>query len=90
MLWNGNECGKTKVMGISNVPSPLQVIINQKQRKNVEYFRYFGSMITNGEKCTREIKSRIDLTKSALNRKTNLFTSKLNLRKELANATFGV
>jgi hypothetical protein len=50
-----------------------------------EYFSYFGSMITNDARCTREIKSRIVTVKAAFNKEKNLFTSKLdlNLRKKL-------
>ena len=42
-------------------------------------------MITNDAGCTREIKSRIAMAKSALNKKKTLFTSTLdlNLRKKL-------
>jgi len=43
-------------------------------------------MLTNDERCTREIKSRIAMAKAAFkNKKKNLFTSKLdlNLRKKL-------
>jgi hypothetical protein len=42
-------------------------------------------MITNDARCTREIKSRIAMAKSALNKKKTLFTSTLdlNLRKKL-------
>jgi hypothetical protein len=42
-------------------------------------------MITNGERCTREFKSRIAMAKSAFNATKNVSTSKLdlNLRKEL-------
>jgi hypothetical protein len=42
-------------------------------------------MITNDARCTREIKSRIAMAKSAFSKKKNLFTSKLdlNLRKKL-------
>jgi hypothetical protein len=58
MLWNGNECEKTKVKGISRQPSPLQVMTDQKQLENVEYFSSLGSII-NGARCTWEIKSRI-------------------------------
>jgi hypothetical protein len=60
-------------------------MIDQKQLKNVEYFSYLGSMITNDARCTREIKSRISMAKAAFNKKKNLFTSKLdlNLRKKL-------
>jgi hypothetical protein len=53
--------------------------------ENVEYFNYLGSMITSDAMCTREIKSRIAMAKTAFNKKKNLFTSKLelNLRKKL-------
>jgi hypothetical protein len=58
-------------------------MIGQKQLENVEYFNFLGSMITNGARCTREIKSRIATAKAASTR--SLFTSKLdlNLRKKL-------
>jgi hypothetical protein len=32
----------------------------------VEYFSYFGSMITNDARCTRKIKSSIAMAKAAL------------------------
>ena len=55
--------------------------------ENVEYFNYFGSMITNYARCTREIKSRTALAKAALNKKKTLFTGTLDLtlRNKLAN-----
>jgi hypothetical protein len=70
---------KTKVLRISRQPSPVQIMIDQKQPENVEYFNYFGSMITNDARCTRETKSRIATTKAAFNKKKALFTSKLDL-----------
>jgi hypothetical protein len=55
-------------------------MIHQKQLENIEYFNYFGSMITNDARCTCEMKSRIAMEKAAFNKKKkNLFTSKLNL-----------
>jgi hypothetical protein len=65
MLWNGNECGKikTKVIRISRLPSSIQIMIDQKQLENVEYFNYLSSMITNDANCTHEIKSRIVMQK---------------------------
>jgi hypothetical protein len=77
---------KTKVMRISRQPSPIKIMIHQKQLENVEYFNYLGSMITNDARCTREIKSRIAMAEAAFNKKKKtLFTSKLdlNLRKKL-------
>jgi hypothetical protein len=76
---------KTKVMRISRQPSPIKITIDQKQLENVEYFNYLGSMITNDERCTHEIKSRTAMAKAGINKKKTLFTSKLylNLRKKL-------
>jgi len=56
-----------------------------KQLENVECFKYLGSMLTNDGRCTCEIKSRIAMGKAAFNKKTTLFTRKLdlNLRKKL-------
>jgi hypothetical protein len=83
--WHGMETNveRTKVMRMSRQPSPVQIMMNQKQLENVEYFKYLGSMISNDARCTREIKSRFAVAKSAFNKKT-LFTSKLhlNLRKK--------
>ena len=76
---------KTKVMRISRQPSPVTIMIGQKQLDNVERFNYLGSMLTNDGRCTREIKSRIAMAKVAFNKKKALFTSKLDLdlRKKL-------
>jgi hypothetical protein len=48
---------------IKGTPSPLHIIIHQKQLGNVECFHYVGSMITNDASCAREIKSRIAMQK---------------------------
>jgi hypothetical protein len=57
----------------------------QKQLKNVEYFSYLASRITNDARCKRKIKFRIALANSASNKKKFFFTIKLvlNLRKRL-------
>jgi hypothetical protein len=41
----------------------MEIMIDHRQQKNVEYFNYLGSMIINDAKCTREIKSRTDMAK---------------------------
>jgi len=77
---------KAKVMTISRQPSPVQIMIHQKQLENVEHLNYLGSMITNDARCTWEIKYKISMANAALNKKKKtLFTSKLglNLRKKL-------
>jgi hypothetical protein len=50
-------------MRISRQPSPIQIMIDEKQQKNVEYFNYPGGMIANDTGCNREIKSRIMMAK---------------------------
>ena len=76
---------KTKVMRISKQPSPITIMIDQKQLENVECFKYLGSILTNDGRCTCEIKSRIAIAKASFNKKKILFTSTLdlNLRKKL-------
>jgi hypothetical protein len=66
---------------ITHIP---QIMIDQKQTKNVQYLNYLGSMITNDARCTREMKSRIATEKASFNKMKTLFTGKLdlNLRKE--------
>jgi len=85
MLWNGNECGKTKVMRISRQPLPVKIIIDQKQLENVESCKYLSSILRNDGRCTCEIKCRIAMAKAALNKKRTLLTSTmdLELRKKL-------
>ena len=68
---------KTKVMRISRQPSPVTIMIDQKQLENVECFKYLGSMLTNDRRCTCEIKSRIAMAKAAFNKKKTLFASNL-------------
>jgi len=63
-----------------NLPRDLiWIMIDQKQPKNVEHFNYVGSMITNYARCIRGIKSKIALAKAASNKRTTLFTNKLEL-----------
>jgi len=73
-------------MRISRQPSPIQIMLDQKQPENVEYFRYLGSMRTCNARCPREIKSRMAMAKATFSKKTKiLVTSKLdlNLKKKL-------
>ena len=76
---------KAKVNGISRQPFSVDVMTNQKQLENVEYFNYLGNMITNDARCTLEIKFKTAMAKAAFNKKMIIFTSKLdlNLRKKL-------
>jgi len=64
---------------MSRHPSPVQVMIDQKQPETVVYFSWVA-VITNGARCTQEIKFRIDMAKTAFDKKKTLFTSKLDLK----------
>jgi hypothetical protein len=76
---------QTKVMRISRHPVPVKIMIEQKQLKDVEYFKYWGRILTNDGRCTCEIKCRIAMAKVEFNKKRALFTSTLDLelRKKL-------
>ena len=63
---------KTKVMGVSRQPSPAQIMIDHKHPENVEYFNYFGGMITNDARFAREIISMIVMGKATFNKKKSL------------------
>jgi hypothetical protein len=47
----------TQVMRISSQLSPVQIMIDQKQQENMEYFNYLGYTITNDARSTHEINS---------------------------------
>jgi hypothetical protein len=79
MLWNGNGCGKTKLMRISRQPTPVKIMIDQRQIENVESFKYLDSILTDDVRCTCEIKCWIAMGKTAFNKKRNLFTRTLDL-----------
>jgi hypothetical protein len=56
---------KTKSTRISRQPPPLEIMIDQKQPENMEYFNCVCSLITYDARWTCEIKSRIAMTKAA-------------------------
>jgi hypothetical protein len=50
---------KTKVMRISRKPSPLQMMIDHKQLKNMENFKYVSSMTKSDARYTRKMKCMV-------------------------------
>jgi hypothetical protein len=64
---------KSKVMRILRQPSPVTIVIDQKQLENVDCFKYLGSILTNDGRCTCEIQSRIAMAKAAFNKKKTLY-----------------
>jgi len=75
------------VMRISRQPSPVQFMTDQKQQKNVEYFNYFRSVITNCARCTRDSKYRIATEKVACNKKADSFQHQIGLKLKKATST---
>ena len=73
---------KTKVMRISRQPSPVTIMIDQKQLENVECFKYLGSMLTNNGRCTCEIKSRIAMSKRCIQQEEGSFYQQIGLKFE--------
>jgi hypothetical protein len=82
--------GKNKINETSGQPSPVKIMINQKQLENVDSFKYLGTKLTNDGRCTCEIKYRIAMAKAAFNKKRALFASALDweLRKKLVKCYF--
>lgn len=75
----------------SSQPSPIQIMMCQKQLEYAEYFKYLCSVITNDERCTREIKYRISMAKATFNERKKTFHRKIEVkfRKKLINCTLG-
>ena len=61
--------GKSKVMRVSKSNESLQIKIINRELKQVDHFKYLGSVLT------RAIKMRIVIAKEAFNRKISLLTS---------------
>jgi hypothetical protein len=76
---------KIKVMKISRETSTVEIMISQRKLENVEYFKYLVNVITNDERYTLKIKSRIAIKKKQHSTGRRLFTSKLdsNLKNKL-------
>ena len=55
----------------------LKIKVNNRELKEVDHFKYLGSVLTRHGYCTREIKMGIVIAKEAFNRKISLLTSKL-------------
>jgi len=59
-----------------NATIPNTDMINKTQLESVEYFNCLCSIVTNGARFARDMKSSIVMAKTAFNKKT-VFTSKL-------------
>ena len=69
MLWNGNKCGENKSNENFKTTIPSTNYDRPKTPRNVEPFKYLGSMLTDDGRCMCEIKSRIAMAKAAFNKR---------------------
>jgi hypothetical protein len=76
---------QSEVVRVSRNIELLHNKLNNRELKEVDYFKYLGSVLTRDGYCAKQIKMRIVIAKEAFNRKISLLTSKLNieLRKKL-------
>jgi len=66
---------KTKVMKDSKQGGGnVNIVLNEERIKQVAQFRYLGSLITDNGSCSKEIKARIGMAKTAFNRRRELLT----------------
>ena len=54
---------KSQVMRVSRSNESLQIKVNNRELKEVDHFKYLGSVLTRDGNCTREIKMRIAIAK---------------------------
>ena len=71
---------KTKVMCISrDSKTKVKICIDEEMMKQVEQFRYLGSLTSEDGYYEKDIQSRTEIAKKAFMNKKRLFTSKMNL-----------
>ena len=59
------DIDKSQVMRVSRSNESLQIKVNNRELKEVDKFKYLGSVLTKDGYCTREIKMRIASDKEA-------------------------
>ena len=69
-------------MRISKQPSPVTIMIDQKQLEYVECHKYLGSILTTDGRCTCGIKSRIAMAKAAFSKEEDSFYQQIGLKFE--------
>ena len=66
---------KTKVIRVSKQGGGnLNIVLNEETIKQVAQFCYLGSLITDNGSCSKEIKARIGMAKTAFYRRRELLT----------------
>ena len=73
----------SQVIRVSRSNESLQNKVNNRGLKEVDHFKYLGSVLTRDGYCTRDIKIRIAIAKEAFNRKMS------NSRRNRLDVMFG-
>ena len=63
-------------MRVSRSNKSLQNKINNRELKEVDHFKYLGSVLTRDGYSTREIKMRIAIAKETFNKQKNITINK--------------
>ena len=68
---NGTDIAidKSQVLSVLRSNGSLHIKLNNRQLKEVDHFKYLGSVLTRDGHCTTEIRMRISINKEAFNRK---------------------
>jgi hypothetical protein len=73
---------KTKLQAIPKQTPPVQVMADEKELENVEYFNCLGDVITNDARHTGENKSRIAMEQAEFKKKNLYQQIKLKFKEE--------
>jgi Reverse transcriptase (RNA-dependent DNA polymerase). len=65
----GNQHYKSQVMRVSRSNKSLHIKVNNRELKEVDHFKYLGSVLKRDGYRTREIKMRVAIVEEALKRK---------------------
>lgn len=76
-----NKESKTKVMRITKRQGAhgMRIMLENKNLKEVDCFQYFGSILTNDGRWSKEIKARIAMGKAAFEKERRVLIGKLDL-----------
>ena len=77
------DVDRAKVVRISRQQSPVLNMVDQQLLKTVTCFGCVGSLITNGARCTLDLKYSTSIAKTAFSKKKAIFTSKLDINLTL-------
>src|SRR5580693_9332110 len=69
---------KTMLVSKSNIGGTVSIVINGQLVEQVNKFQYLGSMMTEGGRCTTEVKRRIAMAKDAFSKRKELLSRNMS------------